>query len=752
MTTKNQAQQQIKQLIDKYRTLNDSERKTTSEANVVHQFIDPLLAVLGWPIKDPARYKYELNTYAGRPDMTLIPESGGVVFVEAKRFGTIQTLRQARKTMAGVVTPGQLALPGMAVDRTAQEQQAINYAFQNGGTWAILTNFEKLRLFNARRDWLVLSFEEPRAYLDDFDLFWLLSYENVLNGRLDDLSNQRHREDVDATYLDFINHWRQRLAQDVLERPSQNPWAFDDKGQVRLAELRAVVQRVLDRLVVVRFAEDHLVIPSGTLLSIQELREKNPYTLPLSDSLRVLYEQFDHYHNSALFAPHPADQARFSDETLNGLVRKLYEARYRAMTPDIMGNTYEQYLGKTLVLNHVAGRNRIETADNLETRKKQGSYYTPQVIVRYLVDNSLGRYLYATANGRPEGDPLPGERRKTAVDIQTLRLIDPACGSGSFLIYAYQVLADFYRSEIQRIKAERTNLIYVQSESIVRFSPDSLSIMEFHSQKDYEIIEKIYDNWPLLGDDKGWGVSITTEFHMTSARGLFNQIEKGVPLYEGKMIHQFDAYFSTPRFWIEPHSLRHNHYRPSIRAIAANTNERTLISTILPGQVGAGNSLLVIPEMDSLSDALCLVSLFNSYVLDLVLRTKITNNVNIFYLYQLPVPHIMSDNPYFDAIVPRAARLTCTSAAFADLWQSVMATPWDESQAATDPSQRQQLRDELDAISAHLYGLSRADFAHILGTFPLVFPNDPAGEQKKESLLITYDTVALRLQKSGRLL
>ena len=155
-------------------------------------------------------------------------------------------------------------------------------------------------------------------------------------------------------------------------------------------------------------------------------------------------------HNSALFAPHQADHALFSDDALSGLINKLYEARYRAMSADIMGNTYEQYLGKTLV--QVNGT--VQTSDNLETRKKQGSYYTPQVIVRYLVDNSLGRYLYGTANGQAGGDPLPDESRKTFADIQELRVLDPACGSGSFLIYAYHVLADFYRSERQRLEQE----------------------------------------------------------------------------------------------------------------------------------------------------------------------------------------------------------------------------------------------------------------------------------------------------------
>ena len=146
-----------------------------------------------------------------------------------------------------------------------------------------------------------------------------------------------------------------------------------------------------------RFAEDHSVIPAGTLQQIYDLARNNPYTFPLYQSFQQLYRRFDEFHNSALFAPHEADQAVLSDPVLAGLVSKLYEARYRALSADIMGNTYEQYLGKTLV--RVGGS--VVTADNLETRKKQGSYYTPQVIVRYIVDNALGRFLYATANGRP---------------------------------------------------------------------------------------------------------------------------------------------------------------------------------------------------------------------------------------------------------------------------------------------------------------------------------------------------------------
>ena len=400
--TESQARDNLKALLTEFGKLSAEERKTMSEASVVRQFVDRLLEeVLGWPIKDPQRYKYEMHTQAGRPDLTLFPEKGGVIFVEAKRFGIIKQLEEARYTISGVITPGQMALPGMATDRTTEEQQAINYAFANAGTWAILTNFEKLRLFNAKRDWLVLSFEDPSSYLTEFDQLWQLSYENVLNGSLDTLSNQRYARDIDSTYLDFINEWRLKLAQDIAKRKSVNRWALNSDGSLKLTELRAVVQRFLDRLVIARFAEDWLVIPAGTVRDFYELRQRNPYSFSLDQQLDQFFRQFDDKHNSALFAYGLVDEANFSDDVLMPLLDKLYEVRYRAMPADILGNTYEQYLGKALALENGG----VTTRDNLETRKKQGSYYTPQVIVQYIVDNSLGRYLYGTANGKPDGEP-----------------------------------------------------------------------------------------------------------------------------------------------------------------------------------------------------------------------------------------------------------------------------------------------------------------------------------------------------------
>ena len=85
--------------------------------------------------------------------------------------------------------------------------------------------------------------------------------------------------------------------------------------------------------------------------------------------------------------------------------------------------------------------------------------------------------------------------------------------------------------------------------------------------------------------------------------------------------------------------------------------------------------------------------------------------------------------------------LTCTRAEFAGLWQAVMGEAWTPASGATDPVARQQLRNELDALVAHLHGLTRAEFAHILGAFPLVFPDDAPGRAKRAALLAVYDAM-----------
>lgn len=451
-TNEARARTRLKALLDDFYALFRSPAFDSASEGDALTFIERLFReVLGWPIDDISRFQKEQTLNRLRPDRILNLENGEKIFIEAKRFGAIERLSDE-----WALKPGQLSLPGMATDRTKEEQQAINYAFQNDGTWAILTNFQIMRLYNARRDWLVFTFEAPRAYEVDFDLLWHLSWDNLNSGSLDLLNSQRWTRDVDTDYLQFISEQREQLAIDITLNPDRNEWAYSADGKLRMRLVREVVQRFLDRLVIVRFAEDHYVIPSHTLQCFYDLRKSSSYyTQELQHYLREFFHHFDREHNSALFAPSEVDEAHFSDAVLLPLIEKLYEARYRAMPADVIGNTYEQYLGNTLV--EVAGA--VETRVNLETRKRQGSYYTPAHIVEFIVDRTLGSLLYGTENGQSDGAPLAWAERKTSQDIRDLRVLDKACGSGSFLIYAFEVLAGFYQAEVARLSEQYTDMV-----------------------------------------------------------------------------------------------------------------------------------------------------------------------------------------------------------------------------------------------------------------------------------------------------
>jgi len=201
------------------------------------------------------------------------------------------------------------------------------------------------------------------------------------------------------------------------------------------------------------------------------------------------------------------------------------------------------------------------------------------------------------------------------------------------------------------------------------------------------------------------------------------------------------AYQST----INHHQNDYEDYRLSFRKIASNTNERTLITTLLPKNALAGNSLAVHFPFQHLKEEynalrfsyqqlLLLTSLMNSYVTDYILRARMTTNLNTFYLYQLPIPYLTPKDPAFQPIVGRAAQLICTTSEFDDL--AAVVGLGNHENGVTDPAQRAQLRAELDGLIAHVYGLTEEEFSHILNTFPIV------AEEVKEAALHEYRKLA----------
>jgi hypothetical protein len=113
-----------------------------------------------------------------------------------------------------------------------------------------------------------------------------------------------------------------------------------------------------------------------------------------------------------------------------------------------------------------------------------------------------------------------------------------------------------------------------------------------------------------------------------------------------------------------------------------------------------------------------MVALLNSFVVDYSLRQRVSQNLTMFYIYQLPVPRLTEEDPEFAPIVERAAKLVCTTPEFDDLAREVGLR--DHTEGLTDEVERAKLRAELDGIIAHLYGLTEEEFIHVLLTFPLV--------------------------------
>lgn len=295
----------------------------------------------------------------------------------------------------------------------------------------------------------------------------------------------------------------------------------------------------------------------------------------------------------------------------------------------------------------------------------------------------------------------------------------------------------FMRHEVAELaRFPKEGALQLSVDLIQKLSPDSLSIMEFRNETDVKIAKQLH-KFPLLGEklEGKWNFSLCNEFHMTGDSHCFKTEPKSdrSPLYEGKMIHQFTHLFAEARYWVSEkdgrkvllgrnedvgQKLNYQGYRLGHRAIARNTDERTMIAAVLPPKTFFGHSINASAAGLSGTELLYVISVLNSFVLDFSLRQSVSANLTMFYIYQLPVPRLTEKDPAFRPIVERAARLICTTPEFDDLAKE--AGIGSHKQGVTNEVDRGRLRAELDGLIALLYGLTEEEFAYILTTFPLV--------------------------------
>jgi fido (protein-threonine AMPylation protein) len=285
------------------------------------------------------------------------------------------------------------------------------------------------------------TFHEYAARWDEIAATF--SKEAVLKGSFDRYAvsdRKRGTATVDSEFLAEIEEWRALLAKNLALR---NP-------RLSAHDLNFAVQRTIDRLIFLRICEDRGVEHYGSLQAL--LNGEHIYA-----RLKFLYDQADDRYNSGLFHFKPEkDRAetpdtltpklKIDDKALKEIIGRLYAPKspyeFSVFPIEILGQVYEQFLGKVIRLT--AGH-QAKIEEKPEVKKAGGVYYTPAYIVDYIVAHTVGALCEGPSAGPVLSLSKHSGQGKTPKQIAKLRILDPACGSGSFLIGAYTFLLDYHR-------------------------------------------------------------------------------------------------------------------------------------------------------------------------------------------------------------------------------------------------------------------------------------------------------------------
>lgn len=417
-----EAKENIVKLVEKYNKLKEQNKiKDYNEAQTVSEFIEPLFSYLGWDIhniNNPNEVTPEEGISNGRVDRAFRVNGIPKFFLEAKSMKT-------------------------DLDVESYAKQAIKYSWNKGVDYAVLTDFEAIKVFNANahskslRDKIIfqISCEE---YISNFDKLCLLSKEGFKSNSLDKYAEEHFKKSQKLAVNEKLFS-DLREAREILTK-SFRSW----NSSLSTDDLDEGIQRILDRLVFIRVLEDRKLED----IILRPLIRDDRNNQELFHSLIEKFRELDNIYNSSLFKEHACEKWENYDlhdfkkviELLYG--DDVYEYDFKDIPADILGGVYESYLGyiaqkpieadktgKSGKLFVVEGKKELKEKSR-KKRKEQGIYYTPKFIVDYIVKNTLGEKL----------------KEVTSInDLKKIKVLDPACGSGSFLTKALETINDKYK-------------------------------------------------------------------------------------------------------------------------------------------------------------------------------------------------------------------------------------------------------------------------------------------------------------------
>ncbi len=413
----------IQSLVERFTSqLETYQRPNYNETQTRIDFINPLFMALGW----------DVNNEQGQ-SITYQP----VVHEEALRIGRATKMPDYSFRVGGIRKFFVEAKKPAVNLKTDPEPafQVRRYGWNAKLPISIVTNFAELAVYDCRlkpskndkASTARLWYLRYTDYLKEWEkLVEYFSFDAVWHGSLDKYLAQQATPKgiltVDAAFLKEMEGWRERLAQNIV---SLNP-------HLTSRQINFAVQQTIDRIIFLRICEDRGIEDYGRLLTLTN----GPQIYP---RLFQLFHQANERYNSGLF--HFKAEAkrgepdkltptlRIDDAILTKILKNLYYPdspyEFSVFPADILGQVYEQFLGKVIRLTETRA---AVVEEKPEVKKAGGVYYTPTYIVDYIVKQTVGKLVAG----------------KTVDEVSHLTILDPACGSGSFLLGAYQFLLSWH--------------------------------------------------------------------------------------------------------------------------------------------------------------------------------------------------------------------------------------------------------------------------------------------------------------------
>lgn len=425
-TTFEQAYEKVKQLVHDFQQGQARYMRTDYKEHEVRvDFIDPFFEALGWDVshkyqRDPFRQevKAEKTEIEGRVDYSffLAPDfKNPVFFVEAKK-------------------------PSVDIRNVQHYYQTIKYSWNAGLPVSILTDFQQLHILDCRNkakpDDSAFAGDHRQYVFTDYlhkdkfaEIYYTFSREAVELGNIEKYVEKLRKpkgkaiqtglfkggyRPIEDDFLAYIDELRETLAKAL----KKNNEALESE------ELTEATQRIIDRLVFIRFLEDKQILDSYL---VSEFGAKGDTWRDFVNACLALNAEY----NGVVFKKHFIDGKGFEgpdDKMFRDACRDICHLNspynFRYIPIHILGSIYEQFLGKVV---HATDK-RVRIEEKPEVRKAGGVYYTPKYIVEYIVDNTIGKLI----------------EDKNPKEIAQLHFADIACGSGSFLISVYEHLLDYH--------------------------------------------------------------------------------------------------------------------------------------------------------------------------------------------------------------------------------------------------------------------------------------------------------------------